>query len=436
VLAFWCLGTAARAQGTSGDTTAPPDEWYSLHAQSTFTVQYHPGFSAAVAGPNSLSNSSNDRETLDATLFAGIRLLPGLEAYVDPEIDQGFGLNDTVGVAGFTSAEAYKIGSNNPYYETQRAFVRYTLGLGGEAQKVESGPNQIAGTRQADNIVITAGKFSATDIFDQNAYAHDPRSDFLNWSVVDSAAYDYAADAWGYSYGAAVEWTQSWWTLRAGFFDLSNTPNEVNIDPTFTQFELVTEFEERHELFGQPGKARLLFFNNRGRMANYNDAVRFGEATGTTPDLGAVRRYSSRPAMALNLEQAVVSDLGAFLRASLNDGHKESYEFTDVNRSVAAGLSLAGTRWGRPDDTVAIAGVINGASKDMRNYLAAGGLGILIGDGSLPAAGLEKILELYYKAAVGTGIAATIDYQHVENPGYDALRGPVNVISIRLHAEF
>ena len=421
--------TATRAEATTPD-------WYNVHGQSTFVYQYHPAFTAPFSGPHSLNPGGMGRETFDATLFAGIRPWQGVEFYVNPEIDQGFGLSNTLGVAGFPSGEAYKVGRRQPYYETQRAFGRFTIGLSGPEEKVDDGPNQIAGTRQANNLIITAGKLSATDIFDTNRYAHDPRGDFLNWSIVDSGAYDYAANAWGYTYGGAIEWNQNWWTLRVGYFTLSKVPNEVDLDPSFKQFELVTEFEERHTLFDHPGKVKLLFFNNRGRMANYNDAVRLAQQTGTTPDVSLVRHYSSRPGAAINAEQGFTDDLGGFLRASLNDGHKETYEFTEINHSLVLGLALAGTRWSRPDDTFALAGVINDISKDARNYFAAGGLGILIGDGALPKAGFEKIVELYYKAAIIDGFDASVDFQHIENPAYNALRGPVEIIGFRLHAEF
>ena len=435
------LSVAGGAQAqTAPDTAAPSDssaaDWYNLHGQSTFVYQYHPAFTAPFSGPHSLNPNGMGRETFDATLFAGIRPWQGVELYINPEIDQGFGLSDTLGVAGFPSGEAYKVGRRQPYYETQRAFGRFTIGLSGPEEKVDDGPNQIAGTRQTNNLVITAGKFSATDIFDTNRYAHDPRADFLNWSIIDFGAYDYAANAWGYSYGGAAEWNQDWWTLRVGFFALSKVPNEVDLDSSFSQYEFVTEFEERHTLFDHPGKAKLLFFNNRGRMANYNDAIRLAQQTGGTPDVSLVRHYASRPGMEVNAEQEFTDELGGFLRASLNDGHKESYEFTEINRSLTAGLALAGKSWSRPDDTLALAGVINDISQDARNYLAAGGLGILIGDGALPKAGFEKIIEVYYKAAIGDGFAATVDFQHVENPAYNAVRGPVEIIGFRLHAEF
>jgi len=436
VLAVAGIALPARAQDTPADADDATPEWYSLHGQFTNVTQYHPPFASALRGPNSLDPGHRGNETVDATLFAGLRLWEGLEFYANPEIDQGFGLSNTLGAAGFFSGEAYKVGAADPYIRLQRAFFRYSIGTGGDERKIEPGANQLAGTRPADNIILTLGKFSVADIFDTNAYAHDPKADFLNWSVIDAGTFDYAADAWGYSYGGAAEWTQSWWTLRGGLFDLSRVPNSKRLVRGFGQFEIVLEGEARHEIFGQSGKAKLLLFANRGRMANYSDAVAAAQATGTTPDVSTVRRTATRPGIAVNLEQQISGELGAFARASLNDGHKEAYEFTEINRSISTGLALTGARWQRPDDVVGLAGVLNDISKDARNYLAAGGLGILIGDGALPKAGFEKIIEIYYKASLVEGIAASLDFQHVENPGYDAARGPVNVLGFRLHAEY
>ncbi|HLY55811.1 MAG TPA: carbohydrate porin [Stellaceae bacterium] len=430
---------AACATGAFADSGDEPDavnpEIYDVHAQFTEVTQYHPPFASPYRGPNSLDPGHRGDETIDGTVFAGVRLFPGLAAYADAEVDQGFGLSDTLGVAGFPSGEAYKVGSAEPYVRLPRAFLRETIDLGGEAQTVKSDQNQLAGTHAADNITITLGKFSVTDIFDTNDYAHDPKQDFLNWSIIDAGAFDYAADAWGYTYGAAAEWTQSWWTLRGGVFDLSRVPNDRALVRGFGQFETDAELEVREQFFGQNGKVKLLAFLNRGRMADYNDAVREGEATGTVPSVAKVRRYASRPGLILNVQQGLTETLGAFLRISVNDGHKEAYEFTEVNRSVSGGLSLSGKAWGRDDDTVGLAGVINGISGDARAYLAAGGLGILIGDGRLEHYDTERILELYYKASVVEGVDLSADIQRVENPGYNADRGPVSIFALRIHAE-
>ena len=169
------------------------------------------------------------------------------------------GLSNTLGIAGFPSGEAYKIGMADPYLRLPRAFFRYTLGLGGAAQTIEPGLNQLAGTRQADNVIVTVGRFSVVEIFDTNIYAHDPRSDFLNWSIIDAGAFDYAADSWGYTYGVTVEWTQSWWTLRQGLFNLSRVPNSKYLDAA-----RAGSFEER-----QGGCARQTPANCRWRRSAY-----------------------------------------------------------------------------------------------------------------------------------------------------------------------
>jgi len=275
-----------------------------------------------------------------------------------------------------------------------------------------------------------------TDIFDTNTYAHDPKKDFLNWALIDSGAFDYAADAWGYSYGVTAEWTQDFWTLRGGFFDLSRIPNTTKLVRGFGQYEVVAEAEERHTLFGESGNVKLLGYFNRGRMGSYNDAVALGLATHTTPDTALVRHPATRPGAVLNIEQQINASLGAFVRASINDGSEEAFEFTEINESVAAGLSLKGSCWGRDNDTVGLAGVVNGISKSARSYFAAGGIGILIGDGSLAGYGNEDIAELYYNASLTKWLNASADYQLVANPAYNRDRGPVSVLGARLHAQF
>jgi high affinity Mn2+ porin len=414
--------------------SSPPESW-SLHGQFTNTTQYHPSFRSPYQGANSMDPGNSGRETIDLTLYAGLRLWKGAAVYVNPEIDQGFGLTGTLGAAGFTSAEAYKVGDTHAYWRMPRYFLRQVIGLGGEEDPTPSAPNLLAGPQPSDNVTLTVGKFSVVDIFDTNRYAHDPRADFLNWAVVESGAYDYAADSWGYSAGAAAEWTQSWWTLRGGFFALSRLPNQTQLDVTFQQFELVAEFEERHAWLGHPGKVKLLAFNNRGRMGEYDAAVDVGLQTGTGPNTVLVRHMASRPGVALNIEQELTADLGTFARASWNDGTQEAFEFTDINRSLSAGLSLAGKRWSRDQDTLGVAFVINGLSTAARRYFAAGGLGVLIGDGQLPDYGLEKIVETYYSAHLLEGLTVSADFQYVVNPAYNGDRGPISIFGLRIHAE-
>jgi high affinity Mn2+ porin len=420
--------------GTAAPETSATDVW-AIHGQSTYTQQYAPSFHSPYVGPNSLIPNQS-RETFDATLFIGLLVWDGGELWVDPEIDQGFGLSGTLGVAGFPNGEAYKQGADYPYFRVPRAFFRQTIDLGGDKENVEGDINQFAATHTANQVVITVGKFGAADIFDTNKYAHDPRSDFLNWSVIDAGTWDYAADAWGYTYGAAVEWSQDRWTLRAGYFDLSEVPNSTNLDPTFQQFQLDGEIEERHEIFGEPGKFKILGFLNRGRMGSFQDAIDLAAITGGPADIAAVRQYQSRPGISFNLEQSITKDLGLFARGGIADGNIEPFEFTDIDRTLSGGLSLNGRQWNRPDDTVGIAGVVNGISSVHEAFLNDGGLGILVGDGQLPHPGPEQILESYYSYSLPQSWKITFDYQYIVNPAYNRDRGPVSVFGTRLHYQF
>lgn len=447
--AVW-LGSAlychalAQAAGSSAPSTDGASESspsvqtgrFAFHAQSTFVYQGQGAFDSPYRGPNSLSPASNGRETWDVTLFAGVRPWKGAEVWINPEVDQGFGLSNTLGAAGFPSGEAYKVGAADPYIRLQRIFFRQTVDLPGEIETVDPDLNQFGGSRSVNRLVFTGGKLSVGDIFDSNRYAHDPRGDFLNWSLIDAGAFDYAADAWGYSAGAALEWYQGRWTARGGAFLLSNVPNSPLIDTRFEQFQLIGELEERHTVAGRPGKLRLTGFVSRGRMARLDDATALARATGEPADPSLVRRYASRPGVSLNVEQQVADDLGVFARAGWANGAYEAYEFTDIDRSYSGGVSLSGQRWGRRADTVAVAGVVNQASAARRRFLDAGGLGILVGDGRLPHPGAERIAEAYYDVGLAKGAHVALDYQRITNPAYNRDRGPVNVVALRLHGQF
>jgi high affinity Mn2+ porin len=426
----------------------PAMDIFAVHGQATFADQGYPSFRSPYEGPNSLSGGGQNRETFDLTLSVGVKLWQGAEFWANPEIDQGFGFDNTHGVAGFPSGESYKLGSAYPYARLQRAFLRQTINLGGDienvgtTEKVDDDFYQFAGTRSTDRLVLTVGRFGIADIFDTNKYANNPKVDFLNWSMINAGTFDYAGDGWGYSYGAAAEWYTGRWTLRAGIFDLSNTPaggdspTGYALDPTFQQFELVGEVEERHELWGQPGKIKITGYLERGSMGDYSDAVALAQATGQPADINAVRSYTSRPGVSMNVEQQVNDIFGLFFRAGWADGHKEPWDFTDVDRTVQGGVSINGKSWGRPDDTIGIGGIVNGISNDHIAFLNAGGLGILIGDGQLTNYGTERILEAYYSYAMTPSTRFTLDYQLVGNPGYNADRGPANIFAARAHWQF
>jgi high affinity Mn2+ porin len=433
------VGPTPQPQGTPvtpEQAAQTPQQNWAVHGQATITWQLQPAFRAPYSGPQSLIPNANGRETIDTTLYAGIRPWPGGEIWLNPEIDQGFGLSDTFGVAGYPSGEAYKVGKADPYVLVQRGFLRQTINLGGESEKLAPDLNQLGGTQTANRLVFTIGKYSVVDIFDTNSYAHDPRNDFMNWSIIDQGAFDYAANSWGYSYGGAVEWYQDWWTFRTGVYDLSAEPNSDGLSPNLAQLQFVTELEERHHLWQQPGKLKFLYWLSRGNLGTYLDAISLGEAVGQAPSTAGVRTLRTKDGVGLNFEQQIAADLGVFARASLSQGTVEEVDFTDINQSISAGLSLTGSRWGRPDDTLGLAGAANRISHQGKLYLAAGGLGGIIGDGQLPNAGPEQILETYYRVAVLSFAHFAFDYQFINNPAYNRDRGPVSIFALQLHLQY
>ena len=431
------VGIAA-SHPASADAADPPpaaaSQAWAVHAQATVMDQGTLAFSSSYRGPNSLDPAARGRETADITLYAGVRPWAGAEIWINPEIDQGFGLSNTLGIAGFPSGEAYKVGHNFPYLVTHRLFLRQTFNLGGDTAKVDPDQNVLGGAQTANRVVLTLGKVSVGDIFDTNAYAHDPRGDFSNWALIDAGTFDYAADAWGYTYGAAAEWYQGDWTLRGGGFAMSRIPNGQSLDSSFRRFQLIGEAERRFVLGGRAGSLKITGFLSRAPMGAYSDAIRAGLAAGAAPSVGAVTRYQGHGGVSLNLQQPLTDDIGLFARAGLADGHQQAYEFTDIDRTISAGVSVAGARWARPADTAGAAVVVNDISNPFKAYLNAGGLGVLVGDGRLPHPGAEAILETYYSHAVSKAVKLALDYQYVANPAYNRDRGPVSIVGLRLHA--
>jgi high affinity Mn2+ porin len=432
------VATAADApEGNRSDAAngEAKEEQLSRHAQSTFIAQYHPAFRSPYTGPLSLDPRSDIEETLSVSAFLGGRLWQGGEFYVNPEVLQGFGLSNSTGIAGFTNGEAFKVGSKGPIVRMSRLFFRQTFALGDASEAVESDGNQLAGKRPIDRITITAGLFAVVDVFDNNGYAHDSRSGFLNWTINDMGTFDMASPAYNYTYGASAEWYQAWWTARAGLFLEPSVPNTPDIDTTFRQYQPTVELEARHSSWGQPGKLKLLVFGKRVVAGSFSDALTLSEATGQAPSTALVRKnpvwgYGG----GLNLEQQITADLGVFARASVQDGKHEEFAFTQVDESISAGLVLTGQRWGRENDVVGVGAVANGLFKPERDYLAAGGTGIIIGDGGLNY-GPEEILETYYRLVPWDWAAITLDYQFIENPAYNRDRGPVSVFGARFHLE-
>jgi high affinity Mn2+ porin len=414
----------------------PKQERFSIHGQSTFIEQYHPAFRSRYSGPLSLDSGSHGDETLSLSLFVGLGLWQGAEFYVNPELLQGFGLSNSTGIAGFSNGEAFKVGTKGLIDKISRVFLRQTFALGHATQALESGPNQLGWQRPVDRITITVGKYAVVDIFDDNEYAHDSRSGFLNWTLNEMGAFDMASPAYNYTYGAAAEWYQAFWTVRAGFFLEPTHPNSESIDTKFRQFQPVVELEERHALWGKPGKLKLLVFGKHVAAGSFSEALELSRATGQTPNTALVRNgrvwgYGC----GVNLAQQISDDLGMFVRASVQTGRYEEFAFTQVQKSVSAGLLLSGAKWGREDDVVGLGAVADGIFKQERAYLAAGGTGIIIGDGALNYGG-EEIVEIYYKFVPWRWAAISADYQFVNHPAYNRDRGPVSVFAVRIHLEF
>ena len=414
-----------------------PGSW-ELHGQTVFVYQGYPPFSAPYDGPQSLPAAGQSRETWAVSAFLGVRLWEGGEFYYNPELLQGFGVANTQGAGGFPNGEAQRA-FPYPLYSTSRLFVRQTIGLGGEREKVDSDFGQLAGKRDVSRVTIQAGRYAVQDIFDNNSYANDPRVDFLNWSIWAAGAFDYAADSVGYTWGVAAELNQPNWAVRLGYFlEPAQTDTNVFDLALFVRGGYVGELEMRFKPYDRPGAVRLGAWLNSSFAGGYNDAVALAAAN---PGLSAndtiplTRQGRTKYGFYLNLEQELSDNVGAFARLSWNDGRTEIMSFTDIDSSISAGLSIKGTPWGRPSDTIGIAGALNSISADHSNYLAAGGLGILVGDGALTY-GPEAVAEAYYSLRVAKGLYVTADYQFLANPAYNAVRGPAHFFSGRLLARF
>lgn len=415
----------------------PESADWNIHGQTTFIVQGYPRIRSPYQSANSLPGGGQSRETWTASAFLGWRLWDGGEFYFNPELAQGFGLNGTLGLAGFPNGEAQKGGTDYPKFRPQRYFFRQTFGLGGEQEEVADGPLQLAGKRDINRVTLTIGRFAIGDYFDGNAYAKDPRADFMNWAIWSSAAYDFPADLPGFTRGAVVELNRKDWALRAGFFQVPTAPNSDVL--TFNGGAGgIVELEERYAIFNQPGKLRLGAFANKGNTGNYRDVLGISAANPGL-DINDImtnnRKERFKYGFYVNAEQQVATDVGLFARASWNDGQNEILSFTDIDRSISGGLSVKGSYWGRPADTFGLGGAINGLSSAHRDFLAAGGNGLLIGDGRLNY-GTERILETYYALALNKAFTFTADYQFIANPAYNMDRGPVSIFSGRLHGEF
>jgi len=430
---------AVRAAETPAEPFAESENW-TARFQTTYIWQKKPGFDAAYSGQNSLLASPEKSYTFTTTAYLGFKPWNGGELYFNPEITQGVPFSNLSGMGGFPNGELTKATGSNPKIYRQRVFLRQTWNLGGGSEAVEADLNQMAGMVDRNRFVLTAGNFSTLDVFDDNAYAKDPRTQFMNWGGWSYAAYDYAADSRGYAWGAAGEWYRGDWVYRFARMTGPRDPNGLPIDYQIgrhygDQFEI----EHAHSIGDLPGKIRLLAWRNRAITASFRDALAYGLANPTDPNkqwiFKARNGEKTKYGIGVNAEQALSTNLGAFFRAMNADGRTETYAFTEVDASVSAGLSLKGGAWQRGKDTVGVALMRNMLGSDRRDYLAAGGISFFIGDGRLRYKP-EDIVEIYYSWNAWKNIYLTADFQRVSNPAYNADRGPVNFAGVRFHAEY
>jgi high affinity Mn2+ porin len=441
-------GPDATTSTTEPQAAAPEQAW-NFHAQNTDVLQGYPAFPAKYSGPNSLPRGGEIRETVSLDVMGGLRLWNGAEAHIDGLMWQGFGVGNTLGAEGFPNGEAYRLGTSDPNGTIARVFIRQTVGLGGDQEDVPDGPFTLAGKQDVSRLTLTLGRYAASDIFDTNAYANDARTQFLNWAFLNNEGWDYPAGSLGYITGLSAELNQPSWTLRYGFFQVPSvqnglaaedkvltwpTPRLAEDGPFLRAWGMVTELERRYSLNAHPGTIRFLAYLNRANMAKYSTATAILRADGPGADISSASGYRLKYGFGVNWEQEIAKSVGLFSRLGWNDGQEQAWMFSDVDYTGSLGLSVNGDAWNRPDDVVGLAGAVNGISHSEKEFLEAGGLGILAGDGRLNY-GWEKVLEAYYNCAVWKTVHASVDYQFIDDPAFNRDRGPVSVIGVRLHWE-
>ena len=438
-----------RLASTDGSRGSPPspvetkhakdtrEKRWNIHAQTTYVYQHKDGFSAPYTGPQSLSTSPEYSYTSTFTAYVGARFWKGGEIYVDPEVVIGKPFSHLFGLASINNGEIQKNGGTHPRGYLARWFLRQTFNLGGDSVHVEDGPNQLASNYDSHRFVVTLGKITLTDIFEKNTYANDPRTQFLNWSMITHGAWDYAADARAYTIGGAGEFYWDNWVVRVGRFMEPKEANGTTLNHRIGTYHGDNlEVEHDHTFGNLPGLVRVLVFRNHSWAGNYLDAIAAAEGTGNPPDVTSVRKASSKVGYGISFEQRLSKDVGVFLRASSANDRIEEYAFTEIDNDLSGGISVNGTHWDRPDDVLGVAFSTAGLNRQHRQYLANGGMGGFLGDGQLTRYGREDVLETYYNYHLYKGVQLSPDFQVILNPGYNAdRRGPVFIYGMRVHLE-
>jgi len=420
---------------------SPPDtlkgQFWNYHFQLTVLPQYHPAFKAGYSGENSLQKCEESTVSISATLFLGMRLWKGAQVYFNPEVSGGKGFSQTRGVAGFPNGEVYRVSDPSVHVYVGRLYLRQVFALSKEKHRVEDDFNQLAGSEPDSYISLVAGKFSMMDFFDNNTFSHDPRTQFYNWALMGNGAWDYPANVRGYDYGLAMEFVRPKWAIRTAFVTLPQEANGQQMEFDVSKsFGTAVEFEKKYMLGRQPGTLRAMGYFNLAPMGNYKQSIAVGQQEDTIPDITLTRTQGhTKYGFGINLEQNLCNNLGMFMRAGWNDGQNETWVFTEIDRTVTLGLNIDGGMWKRRGDNLAVAFIMNGISSPHADYLKAGGLGFIIGDGNLNYAP-EFIGEIYYSFQFfGKLLWVCPDYQLIINPGYNQDRGPANAFGLRVHIE-
>jgi high affinity Mn2+ porin len=441
-----CLLASSKLFAQTAVDSFPEEQGWSTHFQMTIVSQSHPAFHAAYNGINSLSDSAEQNViSLTSTIFVGRKLWKGAAFYFNPEMAGGKGLSGARGIAGFPNGETFRIGDPALTLYTGRAYLQQVIPLKNTSyQYMGDDVNQVAEIIPTSRLCISAGKFAVSDFFDDNKFSHDPRTQFLNWSLMSNGAWDYPANTRGYTVGIVVELIKPTWAVRIGSVQEPKTANGPTMDPEiFKAHSETIEFEKSLSIKNQPGTIRLLAFHNLTQAPSYRAAID-SAASGDSSFLPVFtgnyewKKYGGlKYGFGLNVEQNLSDNAGVFLRAGWNDGKTATWAFTEIDESFSIGVNIQGKHaWEREKDNAGAAFVMNGISKDHQDFLKAGLYGFIIGDGKLLNYGAEDILELYYRRQLFSNIFVTGDYQFVNHPAYNKDRGPVNIFSVRCHVEF
>ena len=403
-----------------------------IRGQATFILQGNAGFRSPYRDSGSLTPAAQARNTLSTDLILGRRLWHGAEVIFNPSVTRGFGLSNSTGVAAFPNAEAFRLGSSEPTFSVPRIFLRQTIALSADTVAPDNDPLRFTEALPRERITITLGKFSVWDIFDDNRYAHDPRTQFMSWALVGGGGFDYAADARGYTEGLAVEWENGSWAVRGGAFRVARQVNGLFLDPSITRgFQLLASVERFWRIGEREGALRAIYGYSRARQSRWSELFQNGFQTFDINPYG----YRAKQNVNLSFDQQITEDFGIFARASWNDGRTQNWMFTEMDRALSFGGALSGHRWQRPNDTVGLGTNIGWISGGRQRYLEAGGIGFITGDGRLNYSP-EWITELYYDARIAPGVNMALGYSLVVNPAYNADRGPVSIFSLRMRTAF